>query len=89
MVNYLEHFRHLWTRDMLGFRRYASPGDVLPFAPEILADTHYYARLFPDKDGVLREESDRYAQALLFAQVARESFTTASELLEKNHAPHS
>jgi hypothetical protein len=74
---------------MLDFRQHASPGDVLPFAPELLAGTHYYARLLPDKDVVLREESDRYAQALLFAQVARESFTAASELLEKNHAPHS
>lgn len=82
ILNYLEHFRELWTRAMLGFLRRASPGDVLPFAPELLAGTHYYARLFPDVEGVMREESDRYAQALLLAQIARESFAAALERQE-------
>jgi hypothetical protein len=70
---------------MLGFLRNAAPGAVLPFAPELLAGTHYYARLFPDAEGVMCEESDRYAQALLLAQVARESFAAASKRQENAH----
>jgi hypothetical protein len=88
VVNYLDHFRELWTRAMLGFLRHAAPGDVLPFALELLAGTHYYARLFPDAEGVMREESDRYAQALLLAQIARESFAAASERQEEKKNAH-
>lgn len=88
VVNYLDHFRDLWTRAMQGFLKRAAPGDVLPFAPELLAGTHYYARLFPDEAGVLREESDRYAQALLIAQIARESFATAWERQEAQKDVH-
>jgi len=36
-VDYLEHFRELWTRAMLGFLRRAGSGDVLVFAPELLS----------------------------------------------------
>ncbi|MEI8342530.1 MAG: hypothetical protein WCH43_13480, partial [Verrucomicrobiota bacterium] len=50
------------------------PGDVLIFAPELLAGTHYYARLFPDAMGRLTEESDRYRQALLLRKVAQHCF---------------
>lgn len=74
VVDYLEHFRQLWTRAMKGFKQNAVAGDVLIFAPELLAGTHYYARKFPTPDGSLREESDRYAEAILYAELARELF---------------
>ena len=77
VVNYLEHFREMWTRAMLGFLRAAGPGDALIFAPELLAGTHYYARLFSDASGRLVEESDRYQQALLCGKIARECFAAA------------
>ena len=75
--DYLQHYRDMWTRAMAGFIRHASAGDVLIFAPELLSGAYYYARLFPDADGQLVEESDRYAEALLLAQVARECMAAA------------
>ena len=77
VVNYLDHFRDLWTAAMTGFLRTAGPGDVLIFAPELLPGTHYYARLFPDEHGQFCEETDRYAQALLYVQLAHECFKDA------------
>ena len=77
VLNYLDHFRELWTRAMLGFLRAAQPGDMLIFAPELLAGTYYYARKFPDAAGQLEEESDRYEQALLHKDLARSCFAEA------------
>ncbi len=77
VIDYLDHFKELWTLAMLGFLRTATQGDVLIFAPELLAGTHYYARLFPDGSGQLVEESDRYAQALLYKDLARTCFAEA------------
>jgi hypothetical protein len=64
---------------MLGFLRNAHAGDVLIFAPELLSGTHYYARIFPDALGNLREESDRYAQALLYKHLAGTCFAKAQQ----------
>ena len=79
--DFLAHYREMWTRAMLGFLRAAQPGDYLVFAPEILAPHIYYARKFPAPDGSLREESDRYAQALVYARIARECFNAARQRL--------
>jgi hypothetical protein len=76
-LNFLEHFKELWIRAMRGFLSNARRGDVLIFAPELLSGTHYYARMFPDADGNLVEESDRYAQALLLKDLARACFAEA------------
>jgi hypothetical protein len=76
-ADYLAHFRELWTLAMSGFCRNSLPGDVLIFAPELLAGTYYYARKFPDRNGILREESDRYAEAKTYAALARECFAAA------------
>lgn len=81
VLNYLDHLKELWTRAMLGFLRNARSGDVLIFAPELLSGTHYYARLFPDVTGRLKEESDRYAQALLYKDLARACFAEAQRRL--------
>jgi len=81
IVNYLDRFKELWTRAMLGFLRNAKPGDVLIFAPELLSGAHYYAREFPDSSGQLAEESDRYAEALLYKELARACFAEAGRLV--------
>ena len=78
VVDYFADFRTIWARAMRGFRNHAGPGDVLVFAPELLGGAHYYARLFPGSDGMVAEESDRYAQALLYAKIARCLFEDAS-----------
>jgi hypothetical protein len=80
VVNYLDHFKDLWTRAMLGFLRTAHLGDVLIFAPELLSGAHYYARKFPNSVGQLAEESDRYAQALLLKKIALACFADAERL---------
>jgi len=77
MANYLADFRTMWTRAMQGFLANAGPGDILVFAPEILAPTYYYARVFRNQSDSFVEESDRYEQALLYRQVALECFQTA------------
>ncbi len=78
VFNYLEHFKELWIRAMAGFLRNADKGDVLIFAPELLSGRSYYARKFPDSSGRLREECDRYAQAILLKDLARFCFDQAS-----------
>lgn len=75
--DYLADFKRMWTAAMAGFKKNASPGDVLIFAPELLSSKIYYARVFPDSSGALHEESDRYADALLYARIARECFEAA------------
>lgn len=83
IADYLDHFRQLWTRAMVGFLSAAQPGDVLIFAPELLAGTYYYARQFPGAGGALHEETDRYAQALLYRELARSCFADAVEQMRK------
>lgn len=70
-ADYLAHFREMWTRAMQAFRANAAPGDTLIFAPELLRADIYYARKFPTADGTPVEETDRYAQALLYRDLAR------------------
>jgi len=81
VVDYLAHFKELWTRAMAGFLGAAIPGDILIFAPELLASTHYYARMFPHSSGELIEESDRYAQALLYKDLAHICFAEAGRMI--------
>lgn len=62
---------------MAGFLSNAGAGDVLIFAPELLSGMHYYARMVPSADGQLVEETDRYAEAIVYARLARECFAAA------------
>ena len=66
---------------MAGFLRRAECGDVLIFAPELLGGQHSYARRFPDGAGELVEETDRYAQALVLRELARDCFAAAQQSL--------
>jgi hypothetical protein len=84
VINYLDHFRQLWTRAMAGFLSTAQAGDVLIFAPELLAGTYYYARKFPNSAGTLEEEADRYAQSLLYRDLARACFADAVGMKREN-----
>jgi len=76
-TDYLADFKKLWTRAMSGFLQTAAPGDFLIFCPELLSRRYSYARTFPDASGTHHEESDRYAEALTYARIARECFTSA------------
>jgi hypothetical protein len=81
ILDFLADHREMWTRAMQGFLHSAKPGDYLVFAPEILSPKIYYARKFTAPDGSLKEESDRYAQALVYARIARECFEEARRRL--------
>ncbi|MGC4031676.1 MAG: hypothetical protein QM754_08080 [Tepidisphaeraceae bacterium] len=76
-ADFVAHFRDMWTRAMAGFLKHASAGDYLVFAPEILTPFYYYGRKFVGPDGQLREESDRWQQALVYKRIAEECFAAA------------
>jgi len=78
-VDYLAHFRELWTRALQGFLNHAKPGEELIFAPELLRSDIYYARKFPaPHGGAPVEETDRYAQALLYQKLIRKLFDSVA-----------
>lgn len=76
---YIAHFRAMWTAAFAGFLQSAAPGDYICFTPELLAPNIYYARVFLDHNGVLREECDRWQQSLLLRDIARKAWRTATE----------
>lgn len=73
----VQHFVEMWTRCFAGFLRDAQRGDLIVFAPELLPPGISYARQFPDADGNLVEEGDRWQQALLYCRIARHCFDEA------------
>ncbi len=77
MSKAVDHFREMWTRSMAGFLRSAKPGDYVIFAPELLHPEINYARTFVDAHGRRVEESDRWTEALRYAEIARECFAAA------------
>ncbi len=78
-ADYLAHFREAWTRAMIAFQcRTDRATEELIFAPELLCSEIYYARKFPDATGFLVEETDRYAQALLYRDIARDCWTATT-----------
>ncbi len=77
-ATYVEHFKQLWTAAFRHFLRLAQADDAIYFAPELLAPDIYYARTFPDRDGVAVEESDRWEQSLVLKKMAEECFRNAA-----------
>jgi hypothetical protein len=70
---YVAHFRELWTRCFAGYLRAAPVQQpFLTFTPELLAPGIFYARTFQGA-----EESDRWQQSLVLAEIARECFAAA------------
>lgn len=74
---HVDHFMTAWTMIFEGFLERASHGDYIVFAPELLSPAIYYARTYPDADGRLIEESDRWEQALLLRTIAKQCFEVA------------
>lgn len=75
---YVDHFREMWKRCFISFQKTAKPGDYLCFTPELLPSEYYYARLVKDADGRQVEEGDRWEQALLLGEIARECWNEVS-----------
>ena len=86
---YVAHFRTLWKRSFEAFLRAvpspttdpAPQQSFITFTPELLAPDIYYARTFRGA-----EESDRWQQSLLLAQIARSCFTDAEQQCVGNHS---
>jgi hypothetical protein len=72
-------FRDLWTRSFAGFLASARPGDCMGFYPELLPASFFYARRVPDASGQLREEADRWTEALKLVDLARACWADAIE----------
>lgn len=79
MPKAVEHFREMWTRSMAGFLATAKAGDYVIFAPELLHPEINYARTFVNAQGQRVEESDRWAEAIAYAAIARECFAAAQQ----------
>ena len=75
--SYVDHFKAFWTKCFKGFLKDAQPGDYISFNPELLESSIYYARNIPDADGNPREEGDRWEQALIYTEIAKECFAVA------------
>lgn len=83
---HVRDFRQLWTRAMAGFLDHAGPGEMLYFAPELLPH-HFtvdgsmvypaYARQALHANGTVQDDSDRWQQAWLLAQIADQCFAHA------------
>lgn len=74
-------FRKFWQRCFIGFLQNAKPGDCFGFFPELLPASFHYARLIKDEQGNLREECDRWQQAFLIIDIARQCWDSALQSL--------
>jgi hypothetical protein len=78
---FVAHFKAFWTRSFLGFLKSASPGDYICFTPELLPSEYYYAQLSKNSEGKLQETGDRWQQALLYCELARDCWMSAKSQL--------
>ncbi len=74
---YVDHFREMWTRAFTGFINSAAPGDFLCFTVELLQSDIFYARVVKNAQGQWVEEGDRWQQALLYTDIAKECWQEA------------
>jgi len=74
---YVQHFKEMWIRSLLGFLKSASLGDYISFTVELLKSEYFYARTFKDKDHNSQEESDRWQQALLYQNMIMDCWESA------------
>jgi hypothetical protein len=72
---FVRHFQTLWTKVFAAFLHRSQPGESFIFTSELLASNVYYARTFGGE-----EESDRWSQSLVLANLARECFAQALSL---------
>jgi hypothetical protein len=81
---FVDHFKEMWTRSFAGFLRSAKPGDYICFTPELLGPEINYARTFPNAKGEMVEESDRWQQAILYTQIARDCWEEAKRRVHES-----
>jgi hypothetical protein len=74
---YVSHFRQLWTASFAGYLRDASAREPFLFVPELLSPRIHYGRVFPGREGVPREEGDRWTDSFTLCRIARECWAAA------------
>ena len=67
----------MWTAACEGFLRSARPGDYMAVHPELLPARAFYPKMVPGPDGEMREESDRWTEALHLIDIAEQCFAAA------------
>ena len=80
-LDFVAHFKEMWTQSFLGFLKSAAPGDFICFTAELLPASIYYARDFPQPNGKNNEEGDRWEQAILLNKIAKECWVKAESRL--------
>lgn len=75
----VDHYKRMWRACFEGFLAAAQPDDHFAVHPELLPPRTGYPRMIPGRDGALREESDRWAEARFLIDVARHCFAEAQE----------
>ncbi|MFC5282791.1 hypothetical protein [Pedobacter alpinus] len=75
-LDYVAHFKEMWTRSFIGFLKTAKPGDYICFTIELLKAEIFYARTFKNNE----EEGDRWQQALLYKELIKECWEKAHAL---------
>ncbi|HEX7034887.1 MAG TPA: hypothetical protein VF210_03900 [Pseudomonadales bacterium] len=68
---HVEVFERFWTHSFLGYLADPGADETIGVYPELLPAAFHYARLVPGPDGKLREETDRWQQALRLIDLAR------------------
>lgn len=79
-MEYVAHFKEMWTRSFLGFLKTAQPGDYICFTVELLKADIFYARTIPTNNGS-QEEGDRWQQALLYKEIIQDCWEDAKKRL--------
>jgi hypothetical protein len=74
---YVSHFRRLWVASFAGYLRDDVAREPFLFVPELLGPRIFYARVFPGREGVPREEGDRWTDSFTLCRIARECFAAA------------
>jgi hypothetical protein len=75
----LSTFRRVWTKVMSDFFSSRSRAETeLWFCPELLGPTYDYARQFRNEDGELQEETDRWQEAQVLVEIAKQCFDEVS-----------
>ena len=81
MPDAIVHFRRMWTLAFAGFLRSAVPGDVFPFAPELLPPCINYARTVRSPEGSRWvEDGDRWLDAKRYCDIASDCWDLAQRL---------
>lgn len=78
---FVQHFKEMWRRSLVGFLTSAKSGDYIIFTIELLKPEIYYAQTVLDKKKTEQEEGDRWQQALLYKEIIESCWENAKQEL--------